>query len=626
MRFTSHSVPDAIPATIEGLLQAYRQQSLCPEDVLAALWASWQTTPLEQDPAWITRADADFLQAQLDALQGQSPASLPLFGIPFAIKDNIDVEGLPTTAACPGFAYQPRDTAEVVRRLMRAGAIVVGKTNLDQFATGLVGTRSPYGVPTSTFSAEHVSGGSSSGSAVVVARGEVPFALGTDTAGSGRVPAGFNNLVGLKPTPGRVPTHGVLPACRTLDCVSVFSLTTGDAARVLSVIDGPMPGEPVFQSHPLQTSSWAQPLRIGVPMSPEFFGDTDYEQAFARALALWSEVPGAASDAVSLVPVDLTPFNEVARLLYEGPWVAERYAAIAELMEREPEAVHPVVRGIIAQAHRYDAVGTFQAHYRLQELAAQLLPTWDQIDVLMVPTAPTHPTLQQVAADPVGANARLGTYTNFVNLLGLAALALPAGRTAAGLPFGITLIAPGGRDAALLALGERWQSTVQARLYALAGHELAVSSHHDQAGVEVRSAPEVALAVVGAHLEGMPLHHQLQARQARLLSRTHTAPRYRLVALPDSVPPKPGLARVTDESAGRAIEVEVYAMPEAHVGSFLSLIPPPLGLGTLELADGTWVKGFICEPCGLAGAEDISHHGGWRAYCQHRIAAQEATP
>ncbi|RTL32792.1 MAG: allophanate hydrolase [Burkholderiales bacterium] len=617
------------PVTIAGLLSAYRDGSLTPARVLAALWARWQTTPLEQDPAWIARANAAFLQAQLDALAGQSLDGLPLYGVPFAVKDNIDVAGLPTTAACPAFAYKPVESAEAVRRLMAAGAIVVGKTNLDQFATGLVGLRSPYGAPSSTFSEAHVSGGSSSGSAVVVARGDVPFALGTDTAGSGRVPAGFNNLVGLKPTPGLVPTHGVLPACRSLDCVSIFALTVGDAARVLSVAQGPMAGQPVFNPFKPQLPRLPKQLRIGVPMVGEFFGDADYAAAFEQARSQWAQLKDADGSAwpVSFVPVDMQPFYAVARLLYEGPWVAERFAAIAPFIEQQADQMNPVVRGIIEGARQHDAVSAFNGQYRLKELASHAEPVWQDIDVLMVPTAPTMPTRQSVEADPVGRNAQLGTYTNFVNLLGLSALALPAGFTAGSLPFGITLIAPGGSDAALLDLGVHWQA-LQAGESPGLGHGLSAASEADlflPARATIPSEPVMAVSVVGAHLSGMPLHGQLVERRARLLMATRTAPRYRLYALPGTVPPKPGLARVADNAPpaeGHAIELEVYALPQSSIGSFLALIPSPLGLGSVELADGSWVKGFICEPAGIAGAQDISHFGGWRAYMAHVKAQQ----
>lgn len=626
----------SIPHTITALLTAYREGRCTPEQVMApyvrAAHAAGAVAPA--DPAWITRASEAFIRQQLQALAGQSPETLPLYGVPFAVKDNIDVAGLPTTAACPAFAYQPERSAVVVERLMAAGAVLVGKTNLDQFATGLVGARSPYGAPSSAFSAEHVSGGSSSGSAVVVARGEVCFALGTDTAGSGRVPAGFNNLVGLKPTPGLVPTTGVLPACESLDCVSIMTLTATDAARVLAVIEGIEPGAPVFNTVVPQPPRWPsqQALRAGVPVAPEFFGDADYAAAFTQAQALWAGLTDAEGRPwnVELVPVNLAPFTAVARLLYEGPWVAERYAAIRSFVESQPEMMDPVVRGIIEQTCRHDAAAVFDGLHRLKALAAHTMPTWQSIDLLMVPTAPTHPTHAALRADPVARNSELGTYTNFVNLLGLAALALPASLLPDGRPFGITLIAPGGRDAALADLGVCWQRLMQGNDPLPLGCHLGPWLPSDLAwpeGLTLQSEPVLSLAVVGAHLKGMPLHGQLVERRARLLEATRTAPRYQLVALPGTVPPKPGLFRLGPDApagSGHAIEVEVYAVPMSTLGSFLALIPSPLGLGSVELADGRWVKGFICEPCGLPGADDISHFGGWRAYMAHRQAQAAA--
>lgn len=620
------------PYTIQGLLAAYARGNTDLEQVFApfitAAHQREQVAP--SDAAWISRTPAAMLRQQLVALAGHSPATKPLYGIPFAVKDNIDVAGLPTTAACPEFAYMPSQSATAVQRLIDAGAVVVGKTNLDQFATGLVGTRSPYGAPTSTFSDAHVSGGSSSGSAVVVSRGEVAFALGTDTAGSGRVPAGFNNIVGLKPTPGLVPTTGVVPACLSLDCVSVFALTVADAARVLACIEGPDPGAPVFNPVPLQPPKWpsTQPLRVGIPTHPVFFGNEAYAQAFAQACAQLNQLQGPDGQAweVSCVPIDLSPWLAVAKLLYEGPWVAERHVAMSQMLAAQATAVHPVVRGIVESASQYSAADAFRGLYALKQQAAQLMPLWHTIDVMMVPTAPTHPTRQAVDDDPVGANSQLGTYTNFVNLLGLSALSLPAQllptTTAAGLPFGITFIAAGGRDAALADLGMCWQR-LTARAQLPLGHHLSLPSDDDLASPATsspRAEPVMPLAVVGAHLAGMPLHGQLVERQAFLLEATQTSPHYQLFALPGTVPPKPGLARLPASAPitqGHHIAVEVYAVPLSQIGSFLALIPPPLGLGSIELADGRWVKGFICEPGALADAEDISHFGGWRAYMAH---------
>ncbi|MCH8180659.1 MAG: allophanate hydrolase [Proteobacteria bacterium] len=615
------------PLTLSDWQRAYRDGA-DPRDLLADFLAPQVNTRPGDDPAWILRCDAAFVHAQIDRLATLDRASHPLWGVPFAVKDNIDVAGLPTTAACPALAHTPTRHASVVQRLVDAGAIVVGKTNLDQFATGLVGTRSPFGAVPNTFDAAFVCGGSSSGSASVVARGIVPFALGTDTAGSGRVPAGFNHIVGLKPTPGSVPMQGVLPACRTLDVVSVFALTVADAALVMSLMEG-TDGGPVFQQHaprPAWLGRLGQPLRVGVPAQPEVDAELGFDAMWAQALALAASLapdgPAPQQPPVELVPIDMQPFFEVARLLYEGPWVAERHTVLQGLLKRQPEAIDPVVRGVVSQATQHDATEAFRARYALETLRQQIAPLWDDIDVLMVPTAPTCPTLAAVAAEPVLRNSALGRYTNFVNLLGLAALALPTGVSTSGLPFGVTFIAPGGSDAALVDLGLRWQAPLVAQGQPLGATGQRASSDDLRATAWPASAPTLALAVVGAHLQGMPLHGQLIERGCRLLARTHTAPRYRLYALPRSVPPKPGLARVADGDGpanGVAIEVEVYEMPLAAVGSFLALIPPPLGLGSVELADGRWVKGFVCEPAGLQGATDISHLGGWRAHIAARV-------
>ena len=552
----------------------------------------------------------------------------PLLGVPFGVKDNIDIAGAPTSAACPKFTRVAQRSATVVQRLLDAGALWLGKTNLDQFATGLVGTRSPYGQPACLSDASRISGGSSSGSAMVVARGMAAFALGTDTAGSGRIPAGFNGLVGLKPTPGRVSTAGVLPACRTLDCVSIFAHTVADAAHVLAVIEGPdatdaysawSPGPAALPAH--------RPLRVAVPKSPVLDAALGYPAAWAAALQhLTSLADGARQHGIELVEVDMAKLDEVAALLYDGPWVAERHATVRDLLDRDPDALDPTVRQVIARAIGQTATTTFEAQYHLRALQAELSSWWDQIDLLMVPTAPTHPTFAEVAADPLGANSQLGRYTNFVNLLGWSALALPAGETARGLPFGVTFIGPAQADAALANFGRMWEGAVgKKRVEPAEGAELTDGT--DSAAVLTRqpaSEATLALAVVGAHLSGLPLNWQLTERGARLISVTHTAPVYQLYALPGTTPPKPGMVRVGrgDAELGTSIAVEVWAMPQREVGSFLALIPAPLGLGSLQLADGSTVHGFVCEAHAVAAATDISHFGGWRAY----LASLRATP
>jgi allophanate hydrolase len=561
-----------------------------------------------QDAAvWIHKASVQALELQIAALEAQLAAAgnraellarLPLFGVPFAAKDNIDVAGMPTTAACPAYSHVPTAHAHVVQRLVDAGAVCLGKTNLDQFATGLVGARSPYGRPSSAFDAQRVSGGSSSGSALAVARAEVAFSLGTDTAGSGRVPAGFNNIVGLKPTPGRVGTTGVVPACRTLDCVSVFALTVEDAAAVLAAIEGP-DGADAYSRFVAGPGRLPPRLRIGVPMAPDL--GAEYAPCWPLAWRLAAEMGH------EIVPVDFTPLDAVAELLYNGPWVAERHAVVQALLERDPGAIDATVRSVIGRAIGLSATEAFKAQYTLRAAQRDTAALWQQVDLLMVPTAPAHPSFAELDADPIGANARLGRYTNFVNLLVWCALALPAGFNAQGLPFGVTFIAPAHADAALARFGLRWQAATALPLGATDAPRPV-----NEPGRWPAAEATLPLAVVGAHLSGMPLNGQLVERGATLREATTTAPCYRLHALRGTVPPKPGLQRVAE--GGAAIAVEVWDLPLREIGSLLALVPAPLGLGSLTLADGSQVQGFICEGHGLAGATDITAYGGWRAY------------
>jgi allophanate hydrolase len=587
------SADRSAPRTVRDWLAALAA-GVDPRPWLDAVHAEVQAE--QGTSVWIHRCPPDLWQQQLETLAARLAESddraaliarYPLLGVPFAVKDNIDIAGAPTTAACPAHAHVAERSAGVVRRLADAGALWVGKTNLDQFATGLVGTRSPYGRPACVADAARISGGSSSGSAVAVARGTVPFALGTDTAGSGRVPAGFNGLVGLKPTPGRVSTAGVLPACRTLDCVSVFARTVADAAQVLAVIEGPDAEDP-YSAAVAGPARLAPRLKIGVPAKPSFFGDAGYAAAWQQACSR------AESLGHTLEPVDFTPLHAVAALLYDGPWIAERHAAVRALLGRTPEAFDATVRRVIERALAVSATDAFEGQYRLRELQARIAPLWQQVDLLMVPTAPGHPTFAEVDADPVGVNTQLGTYTNFVNLLGWCALALPAGTTAAALPFGVTFIGRAGLDAALARFGGAWLDEAGAAACAPA------------------SEPVLPVAVVGAHLSGLPLNGQLLERGGVLLEATTTAPAYRLFALPGTQPPKPGLVR--SASGGASIAVEVWALPQAQLGSFLALVPQPLGLGSIELADGRRVHGFLCEAHATDGAADITAHGGWRSF------------
>jgi len=597
---------------VSDLLKAYRSASLTPELVMASL-LDCLATPAP-DCAWISRySDTALLAAarELEArflASGRDWARFPLYGIPFAVKDNIDALGLETTAACPQFAYQPGADATVVQRLRAAGALLVGKTNLDQFATGLVGTRSPYGAVPNAFKSEYISGGSSSGSASVVARGLVGFALGTDTAGSGRVPAGFNNIVGLKPTRGLISNRGLVPACRSLDCISIFALDVAGAQAVLQVAAGFDAEDAYSRQAAPPLARFPSALRLGVPRQPEFFGDALQAREFVLAQER------ARAMGATITEIDFKPMFEVAALLYQGPWVAERHAALDRWMRDRPEVIEATVRSVIAGASRFSAVDTFKAMYRLRELRRAIAPLWSAVDALLVPTAPTIYTIAEVNADPLARNAHLGTYTNFVNLLDWSAIALPASMRPDGLPFGVTFIAPAWAEPALCALGADWQRDTALPLGATALTLPAPVAP----STAVAPAPGMQrVAVVGAHLSGMPLNHQLTSRGAHLVGVAQTAPSYRLFALPDTTPPKPGLLRVAHD--GASIALELWDMPTQHFGSFVDEIPAPLGIGSLELADGSRVKGFICEPYALERAQDISAFGGWRAYVASRV-------
>jgi allophanate hydrolase len=584
--------------TIAALRDGYLSGRLHVREVFDDILAFIDAAPDRH--VWITRLTREHIMRYVAALEQRTPGELPLFGIPFAIKDNIDLADVPTTAACEAFASIPARSASVVQKLIDAGAIPVGKTNLDQFATGLVGVRSPYGACVNSFDPAFIAGGSSSGSAVAVASGLVSFALGTDTAGSGRVPAGFNNIIGLKPSCGLLSTRGVVPACRSLDAVSIFALTAADARDVLSVAQGFDAMDSYSKTIALRPAP-ASPLRIGVPRAEqlEFFGDQDYRAEFAAACER------ASTMGATLVTIDLAPFLETARLLYEGPWVAERYAAIAPLIERQPEALHPVTRQIIAAGAAPRAVDAFRAQYRLKDLQRATAKVWNEIDLLLTPTAGTIYLIQDVLADPIRLNSNLGTYTNFVNLLDLAAIAVPAGFRADGMPFGVTFVAPAGDDLSLLTFAERFHHASVTTLGAL---DLPVP-----APVELPSpSTHVELIVCGAHMSGLPLNHQLTERGARFVRATETAPQYRFYALPGGPPKRPGLVRVN--SGGAAIAVEVWSVPLEHVGSFVAGIPAPLGVGKVELADGSQRTGFICEAYATEGAQEITDLGSWRKF------------
>jgi allophanate hydrolase len=584
------------------LAAEYAADPRAPERVLRDVHRRVLESPFG---VWIFRASLERMLDDLRAAEKRRAEGhpLPLFGVPFAVKDNIDVAGMPTTAACPALEYLPSESAPAVQRLVDAGAIVVGKTNLDQLATGLVGVRSPYGVCENPFDRRYVSGGSSSGSAVAVALGLVSFALGTDTAGSGRVPAAFCNIVGIKPTRGLVSTRGVVPACRTLDCVSVFAASVTDAAAVLDVCAGFDERDPFSRRMPGHAPDFPEKLRFGVPRAEqlEFFGDEEarriYEEAIARCESLGAE----------RVEIDFDPFREAAALLYGGPWVAERLVPAGRLLEQQPDAFLPVLRGILQAAQGLGAKSAFEGWYRLQELRRATDLEWKKADVLVLPTTPTTYMISEIEQEPISLNSRLGYYTNFTNLLDLAAVAVPAGFRADGLPLGITVFGPAHSDAALARLAARFRSAGPAT-FGKTG-ELVTEPLANAPRVE-RS---VLLAVAGAHLSGQPLNHQLTSRGARLSRACRTSRHYRLYALQGTVPPKPGLVRDA-RFEGAGVEVEVWALDEAAFGAFVDEVPAPLAIGTVVLEDGTTVNGFVCEPHALDGAVEITAYGGWRAY------------
>ncbi|TBR42043.1 allophanate hydrolase [Marinomonas agarivorans] len=641
-----------IPATIAQLVAAYRTGELSVRDFLTAQVERIRT---DTHRAWISVISDDDLAAYLDKLEQQDSATLPLYGVPFAIKDNIDLAELPTTAGCPAFAYQPEESAFVVQALIKAGAIPLGKTNLDQFATGLVGTRSPWGAAKNSFIPEYISGGSSSGSAVSVATGQVYFSLGTDTAGSGRVPAGFNNLYGLKATKGLLSCSGVVPACRSLDCVTLFAKTAADIRLLYSVAASydakdafarparkdltsltvkPLTAEPLDESlSSANTPSSFKGVRVGVPAMSQlaFFGNTAYQELFEQT------TQKLAALGAELVPFDLQPFINAATLLYQGPWVAERYAAIEAFYDAHADDCLPVIQQITGAAKTLTAVETFKGMYQLQDYKVDCDKALEQVDVVLTPTAGTIYTIDEVNADPIKRNSDLGFYTNFMNLLDYCAIAIPAGFTDKGLPFGVTLFAPAFDDAILLDLAQRWQLANPLPLGATGqydasyatdekvdhkAHDKVHNQTHDQIHGKARHKTHdktmIDLLVCGAHMQGLPLNHQLLELGGSFKETRKTAPAYQLFQLAGGPPKRPGLVR--DLTQGQAIEVEIWRMPIAQLGTFLQQIPHPLGLGQIELDDQEWVMGFICEPVGMAGATDISQFGGWRHFLASELA------
>ncbi|MDO9623776.1 MAG: allophanate hydrolase [Pseudomonas sp.] len=592
---------------LDAVKAAYQAGSTTPRQLIAALRE--QAAALNPEfNLFIHLLTTQELEPYLAALDGKSVAELPLYGVPFAIKDNIDLAGVPTTAACPAFAYTPEQSATLVEQLIALGAVPLGKTNLDQFATGLNGTRSPYGECRNSVHPDYPSGGSSAGSSLAVALGVVSFALGTDTAGSGRVPAALNNLIGLKASKGLLSTAGVVPACRTLDCVTYFTATAAEASQLLALTARLDPRDAYSRGNPLWNdgSAFGTPrpgFRFGVPEQLEFLGCPESPALFAATVEHLTALGGEA------VTIDFAPFLEAARLLYEGPWVAERYSVAGALIEAQPDAVLPVIKAVLEQAPGTSAVQLFRAQYRLQALKTTCDRIMSDLDCVLTPAYPRPVTLTELHAEPVKRNSDLGYYTNFMNMLDYAAVAAPAGFMQNSLPWGVTLFGRTFTDQYLLSLADGLQRQHQ---LLLAGSRTLKTG----APTTIARNDRARLVVCGAHLDGLPLNWQLKQRGAKLIEATHSSADYQLHALAGGPPFRPGMVRVAE--GGVAIAVEVWALPSSELGSFLTGIPAPLGLGKVQLADGTWESGFICEPYGLQGAEDISHFGGWRAYLQSK--------
>lgn len=580
------------PVTIEQLLSGYRSGEL---NVRGVLEEKYSLAKQDTHNTWISLISQQQLEDYIRCLESADQSTLPLYGVPFAVKDNIDLQGLPTTAGCEAYTYHPDESAFVVDILIKAGAVPLGKANLDQFATGLVGARSPWGAGKNSFDPAYVSGGSSAGSAISVALNQVFFSLGTDTAGSGRVPAAFNNILGLKPTKGLLSCTGVVPACRTLDCVTFFTRGADDLKRLLEVAaqydrrDGYARNN---NQQPLPSSF--DGLKVGVP-APEqlaFFGNQEYEAQFYQTLELLKKL-GA-----NLVEFNLAPFIDAAKLLYQGPWVAERYAAIQSFFEEDSRRCLPVIETIVGGAKNYSAADTFKYMYQLQDYKVECDELLSAVDVVITPTAGSTYTIEDVEANPIELNSNLGYYTNFMNLLDYTAIAIPASIGKSGRPFGVTLFAPAFTDNGLVTLADEWQKATRLPLGATDQY-LPNDEHID-------------LLVCGAHMSDLPLNHQLTSVGATLKSQGFTAKAYKIFALAGGPPARPGLVR--DEKDGDSLAVEVWSFPKASIGDLLAQIPHPLGLGKVQLLDGSWVTGFICEPIGIQGAEDITVFGGWRSY------------
>lgn len=588
-----------------SLRDLYKSRKSNPTEVIKRILE--RISEVDDSGIWISKVpESDVLHAT-NCLADQDPDSMALYGLPFAIKDNIDFSGLPTTAGCPDYSFEPSFSSPVVEKLIKAGAILLGKTNMDQFATGLVGTRSPYGICKNAINPKYISGGSSSGSAVAVSKGLVSFSLGTDTAGSGRVPAAFNNIVGLKPTRGMISNRGVVPACRSLDCLSIFALNTSDASEVMEIAKGFDSNDPYSRAQ-LNLSKKVDieitNIKLGVPHTDDidFFGNIETKNLFIQTIEIIKKLN------VKIVEIDFEPFLEVAKLLYEGPWVAERYQAIRMFFDNNPESIHPITRAIIEEGKKPIAADAFAAEYRLRELGRKIETVWSQIDMVLSPTAGTIYTIDEVKADPIKLNSNLGTYTNFMNLLDLCGVSVPAGFGSDGMPFGVTLFGPALHDRSLLPLADK------IHYYSKAGMGMTRTKLPKRKFItEHVSDDRILIAVCGAHMSGLPLNSELTDRGAEFVRKCRSARQYRFYALENFAPPRPGMVRSVDKHVNN-IELEIWALPKTNFGDFISKIPEPLSIGTIELEDGTSVKGFLCESYVTERAKDITELGDWRIY------------
>ncbi len=603
--------------TLGGLQQHYQHNDFSPAELVDHL--RQQSLAESENPVWIHLLDEAEIKPYLDFLADKDPADLPLYGIPFAIKDNIDLAGVATTAACPDFSYEPTESAHVVARLLAAGALPMGKTNLDQFATGLVGVRSPepWGPCQNALNPDYISGGSSSGSGVAVAKGWVCFSLGTDTAGSGRIPAAMNNIVGLKPSCGVLSTRGVVPACRSLDCVSIFALTCEDANRIFDCVaqydpldDYSRPNP--FANGPRYFSNTVTNITLGIPSAEllAFFGNQEAQRLFQDTVEKLKSIAG-----LQLVEIDFTPFKEAAKLLYEGAWVAERYLATSPLIKDSPESMLPVIQTIIGGGDKPSALDTFSGQYKLRhyrQLATQQLA---KVDAIVTPTAGSTFTIDEVLANPIEHNSQLGYYTNFMNLLDCSAVAIPTGFYPCGVGFGITLFHEAFADKKLLSIAACLQRHIELPLGALSSSSAQLKAAPTTSGSRY---PQdcVDVVVCGAHLDGLPLNWQLKERGGKFIEAGLSSPNYELYALAGGPPFRPGMVRV--EEGGSNIEVEVWRLPLKEFGSFVAEIPAPLGIGKVELEDGRWLCGFMCEGSAIKQAENITHLGGWRSYMKQK--------